>query len=84
MVSFDEVVLGSFVAQMRVIRFYDFGMSGNCQGESIVFSRRPDHVHDLNCLNVTLVRVVYILGHLEASMAICLSPIVRNTVESGC
>ena len=28
MASFDGVVLGSFVAQVRGIRFYDFGVSG--------------------------------------------------------
>ena len=28
--SFDGIVLGSFVAQVRGIRFYDFGVSGVC------------------------------------------------------
>ena len=28
MASFDGIVLGSFVAQVRGIRFYDFGVSG--------------------------------------------------------
>ena len=49
MASFDGVVLGSFVAPVRGIRFYDFGVSGACRGESVVVSRRPDNVHDVNC-----------------------------------
>ena len=49
MASFDGVVLGSFVAQMRGIRFSDFGVSGAraCRGESVVVGRRPDNVHDV-------------------------------------
>ena len=49
MVSFDGVVLGSFVAQVRSIRFSDFGVSGAraCRGESVVVGRRPDNVHDV-------------------------------------
>ena len=47
--SFDGVVLGSFVAQVRGIRFSDFGVSGAwaCLGESVVIGRRPDNVHDV-------------------------------------
>ena len=47
MASFDGVVLGSFVAQVRGIRFSDFGVSGAwaCLGESVVIGRRPDNVH---------------------------------------
>ena len=56
MALFDGVVLGNFVAQVRGIRFYDFGVSGACQGESVVVGRRPDNVHDVNCLDVTLVQ----------------------------
>ena len=55
MASFDGVVLGSFVAQMRGIRFYEFGVSGVCRGESVVVGRRPDNVHDVNCLDMVLV-----------------------------
>ena len=49
MASFDGVVLGSFVAQLRGIRFSDFGVSGAraCRGESVVVGRRPDNVHDV-------------------------------------
>ena len=49
MASFDGVVLGSFVAQVRGIRFSDFGVSGvwACLGESVVVGRRPDNVHDV-------------------------------------
>ena len=49
MVSFDGVVLGSFVAQVRGIKFSDFGVSGvrACRGESVVVGRRPDNVHDV-------------------------------------
>ena len=49
MASFDGVVLGSFVAQVRGIRFSDFGVSGAraCRGESVVIGRRPDNVHDV-------------------------------------
>ena len=49
MASFDGVVLGSFVAQVRGIRFSDFGVSGAraCRGESVVVGRRPDNVHDV-------------------------------------
>ena len=85
MVSFDGVELGSFVAQVRGIRFYDFGVSGACQGESVVVGRRPDNVHDINCLDVTLVRGGYLLGHLEALMAARLSPMMRdlNVAVSG-
>ena len=85
MASFDGVVLGSFVAQVRGIRFYDFGVSGACRGESAVIGRRPDNVHDLNCLDVTLVRGGYLLGHLEASMAARPSPMMQDlhVVMSG-
>ena len=49
MASFDGVVLGSFVAQVKGIRFSDFGVSGAraCRGESVVVGRRPDNVHDV-------------------------------------
>ena len=49
MASFDGVVLGSFVAQVRGIRFCDFGVSGApaCRGESVVVGRSPDNVHDV-------------------------------------
>ena len=47
MASFDGVVLGSFVAQVRDIRLSDFGVSGACRGESVVVGRRPDTVHDV-------------------------------------
>ena len=47
MAAFDGVVLGSFVAQVRGIRFPDFGVSRAraCRGESAVVGRRPDNVH---------------------------------------
>ena len=78
MASFDGVELGSF-------GFYDFGVSGACRGESVVVGRRPDNVHDVNCLDVTLVRGGYLLGHLEASTAARLSPMMRdlNVAVSG-
>ena len=49
MASFDGSVLGSFVAQVRGIRFSDFGVSGvrACRGESVVVGRRSDNVHDV-------------------------------------
>ena len=47
MSSFNGVVLGSFVAQVRGIRFSDFGGSGACRGESVVVGKRPDNVHDV-------------------------------------
>ena len=46
MALFDGV-LGSFVAQVKGIRFSDFGVSGACRGESVVVGRRPDNVHDV-------------------------------------
>ena len=33
MASFDGVLLGNFVAQVRGIRFYNFGVSGAYRGE---------------------------------------------------
>ena len=53
MTSFDGVVLGSFVAQVRGIRFSDFVVSGTCRGESVVVGRRPEeasHFLILECL----------------------------------
>ena len=47
MASFDGVVHGSFVAQVRGIRFSEFGVSGACRGESVIIGRRPDNVHDV-------------------------------------
>ena len=49
MASFDGVVLVSLVAQVKGIRFSDFGVSGAraCRGESVVVGRRPDNVHDV-------------------------------------
>ena len=49
--------------------------------ESVVVGRRPDNVHDVNYLDLTLVRGGYLLGHLEASMAARLSPIMRDLHE---
>ena len=85
MASFDGVVVGSFVAQVISIRFYDFRVSEACRGESVIICRRPDNVHDVNCLDVMLVQGGYLLGHLEASMAARLSPMMRflHVVVSG-
>ena len=47
MASFNVVVLGNFVAQVRGIRFSDFGVSGAWRGESVIVGRRPDNVHDV-------------------------------------
>ena len=47
MASFDGVVLGTFVAQVRGIIFSDFGVSGACRGENLVVGRRPDNVYDV-------------------------------------
>ena len=49
MASFDGVMLGSFVAHARGIRFFYFGVSRvpPCRGESVVVGRRPDNVHDV-------------------------------------
>ena len=47
MASFYGVVLGSFVAQVRGIRFSNFGVSGARRGKSVVVGRRPDNVHDV-------------------------------------
>ena len=51
MASFDGVVLGSFVAQVKGIRFSDFGVSGAraYRGESVVVGRRPDNVSWTMC-----------------------------------
>ena len=54
MASLDGVVLYSFVSHVRGIRFNDFGVSGACRGESVVVRRRPDNVHDVNCLDLCL------------------------------
>ena len=71
MASFDGVVLGSFVAQVTGIRFYDFGVSGACRGGSVVVGRRPDNVHDVNCLDVTLVRGGYLLRSSFSKRCAC-------------
>ena len=49
MASFDGVVLGSFVALVKGIRFSDFGVSGarTCRGESVIVGRRPANEHDV-------------------------------------
>ena len=44
MASFDGVELGSFVAQVRGIKFS--GVRA-CRRESVVVGRRPDNVHDV-------------------------------------
>ena len=44
---------------------------------SFVVGQRPDNACDANYLDVTLVRGPYCLGHAEASMATCLSPMMR-------
>ena len=85
MASFDGVVLGSFVAQVRGIRFSDFGVSGACRGESVVVGRRPDNVHDvwhsrqstLKHFNTPCLRHtdVFFIGQLE---------IVNNSFSQPC
>ena len=70
-------MVSSFVAQVRSIRFYDFRVSEACQRESVIVCWRPDNVHDVNCLDVMLLWGGYLLGHLEASMAACLSLMMR-------
>ena len=47
MMLFDGVVLGSFVAQVRGIRFSEFLVSGTCRGENVAVGQRPDNVHDV-------------------------------------
>ena len=45
--AFELVSQIHFVAQVRGIRFSDFGVSGACRGESVVVGRRPGNVHDV-------------------------------------
>ena len=54
MSSFNGVVLGSFVAQVRGIRFSDFGGSGACRGESVVVGKRPQPAVNFETLQYTL------------------------------
>ena len=58
-------MLRSFLVQVRGIRVYDFGVSGACQGESVIVGCRSDKVHDVNCLDAKLVRGLYNFGHLD-------------------
>ena len=65
MASFDGVMLGSFVAQVRGIIFDDFGVLVASRGESIVVDRRSNNAYDANELDVRLARWRYLLGHLQ-------------------
>ena len=67
MESFDGVALGSFVAQVRSIRFSDFGVSGTCPGENVAVGRRPDNVHDVwhSRLSTSKHSNTHCLGHTD-------------------
>ena len=53
--------------------------------ECVHVVRRPDNPYDINCIDVRLVRVCNLLGHIEAPMAARLSPVMRDVavVVSG-
>ena len=82
MASFNGVVLGSFVAQVRGIRFSDFGLSGACRGESVVVSQRPDNVHDVchsrlstsKHSNTPCLHYVVFIGQLKLVNNSCFQP----------
>ena len=61
-------------SQVKGVMFYSFMASGACRGERVVI-RRP---YDVNCLDVRLVRGHALLGHLDATTAARLSPLMRD------
>ena len=77
-----SVWLGSLIAQVKGVKFYDLQASGACLGDRVLLIRRPDNPYDVNCLDVRLGRGRGrgrpLLGHLEAPIAAFLSPDARD------
>ena len=75
-----QVVLASFVAQVRGVMFYGLHTYGARQGERVVLVRNPNNPYDNNCVDVRLVRgsFSFLLGHLAVEVAAQLSPLLRD------
>ena len=70
-----SLLLAALVAQTKGIKFYDLQTSGVCRGEHVSLVRWPDSVYDVNCLGVRLARGLFLLKHMEASVAGRLCPL---------
>ena len=79
------VVLASFVAQVRGVLLNDCPLGGLHVGCSVKLVRRPDSRYDVNCIAVMVERYrsFYLLGHLEASVAAILSPVLLRGALSA-
>ena len=71
------MVLASFVAQVRGVKFYGFERAGARRGQRVVLQRQPHNAYD-NCVEVRLLPGRQLLGHLEAALATLLSPLMRD------
>ena len=79
MASVLEVVLASFVARVKGVMFYDLTVSGAGLGDSVSLVRALCNPYDRNCIDVRCARgQPYMLGHLTASVAAVLSPLMRD------
>ena len=77
-----SVVLAVLVVQTKGVKFYDLGRSGASRGERVDL-RRPDNVYDINCLDVRLLCGRLLLGHVEAPVVACLSPLMHDWLLDG-
>ena len=71
----EFVLLASFVAEVNGMIFYDQRRSRASQGEYVVLRRQPNNALDANCVEVCILRREHLLvGHLEAAVAVRVSP----------
>ena len=75
-VSFNGVVLVSFVAQVRSIMFYDLELTVGRLLSSL--GGQTTLVMPTTYFDMTFVQGPYCLGHANASMPACLSPMIRD------
>ena len=72
------MVLASFVAQVRGVKFYSFERAGSRREQRVVLQRQPHNAYYDNCMEVRLLPGRQLLGHLEAALATHLSPLMRD------
>ena len=69
--------LAVLVCQVKGVRVNDVSCLGTRIGERVSVSRGPNRF-DIHCLDVRLWRGRLLLGHVEASVAALLSPLIRD------
>lgn len=70
-------VLACFIIVVKGVKLHDLGLTAAFRGEEVILRRDPTNRYDANCVNVRLKRGRLLLGHLEASMAAVVSPMMN-------